>query len=77
MEHAQKGRLALTVAEAARAIGISRSSMYAEINRGNIRTVKLAGRLLVPWAELELLIGRGDRPELETEGDKDQFHAKD
>jgi excisionase family DNA binding protein len=77
MDHQIKDRLAVTVAEAARAIGISRSSMYAEINRGTIRTFKLAGRLLVPWAELDALIERWVRPEPNTEAEKDQLDAKD
>ena len=77
MDHQIKDRLAVTVAEAARAIGISRSSMYAEINRGTIRTFKLAGRLLVPWAELEALMERWGQPEPNTEAEKDRLDAKD
>ena len=56
MEQQQKDRLAVSVAEAAEALGISRSSLYAEIKQGRIRTVKLAGRLLVPWAELAEMV---------------------
>ena len=63
MEQQQKDRLAVTVAEAAQALGISRSSMYAEIQRGTIRTFKLAGRLLVPWAELTQMVGPPEKRE--------------
>jgi len=58
MDKNKTDRLSVTVEEAAKAIGISRSSMYAEIKRGGIRTFKIAGRLLVPWTELTSLIDR-------------------
>ena len=77
MDHQIKDRLAVTVAEAARAIGISRSSMYSEIARGTFRTFKLAGRLLVPWAELGSLMERRVRPEKNSEPEKDHPNAED
>lgn len=58
MDKNKKDRLSVSVAEAAEAIGISRSSMYLEIKQGRIRTFKFAGRLLVPWTELTSLIDR-------------------
>jgi excisionase family DNA binding protein len=58
MDKNKTGRLSVTVEEAAKAIGISRSSMYAEIKRGRIRTFKIAGRILIPWTELTSLIDR-------------------
>jgi predicted DNA-binding transcriptional regulator AlpA len=77
MDNNKAERLAVSVADAAQALGISRSSMYVEIKQGRIRTFKLAGRLLVPWAELTSLMERRSRPEPGTEPGKDQPNAKD
>lgn len=73
MDNNKTDRLSVSVAEAAQALGISRSSMYVEIKRGGIRTFKLAGRLLVPWTELTSLMERSSR----SEPGKDQPNAKD
>lgn len=55
-------RLALSVAHAARAIGVSRRGLYLMIARGDLTTVKLGRRRLVPVIELERLIrGNGRR----------------
>ena len=51
-------RLAVTVEEASSALGISRSRAYEIIKRGQIPTIKLGGRLLVPWSQLTALIER-------------------
>ena len=77
MDNNKADRLAVSVADAAQALGISRSSMYAEIKQGRIRTFKLAGRLLVPWTELTSLMERRSRSEPGTEPGKDQPNAKD
>ena len=42
------GKLALTVSEAARAVGISRSRFYIELAGGRIAAKKLGARTLVP-----------------------------
>jgi predicted DNA-binding transcriptional regulator AlpA len=55
-DNSRTDRLAVNVADASQALGISRSSMYAEIKRGRIQTFKLAGRLLIPWTELTALM---------------------
>ena len=73
MDNNKAERLAVSVADAAQALGISRSSMYVEIKRGGIRTFKLAGRLLIPWTELTSLMERSSR----SEPGKDQPNAKD
>ncbi len=77
MDNNKADRLAVSVADAAQALGISRSSMYVEIKQGRIRTFKLAGRLLVPWTELTSLMERRSRSEPGTEPGKDQPNAKD
>jgi excisionase family DNA binding protein len=50
-------RLALTVREAAEALGVGRDAVYNAINRGDLRAVKLGGSLLVPRVELDRLLG--------------------
>lgn len=54
-------RLTFTITQAAEALGISRSSAYEAVHRGEIPTIRLGRRLLVPKAALErLLEGAGE-----------------
>lgn len=48
--------LALKIDDACRSIGIGRTSIYKLIADGKLRPVKLAGRTLIPRAELERLL---------------------
>ena len=57
------GRLALTVKEAAAALGVGKDAIYKAINRGDLRAVKLGGRLLVPQIELNRMLGVDGEPE--------------
>ncbi len=52
-------RLAVSVAEAAAALGVSRGGMYRHVQAGTVRSVKIGGRRLVPVAELERLVAAG------------------
>ncbi len=52
-------KLTLTVAEAARCLGIGRNSAYEAIAKGEIPVVKIGKRLLVPKAALEKLLAAG------------------
>jgi excisionase family DNA binding protein len=52
-------RRALRVNEAAALYGISRSTIYVLMARGTLRTVKIAGRRLVPKDAIEALIAGG------------------
>lgn len=52
-------RRALRVNEAAALYGISRSTIYVLMARGTRRTVKIAGRRLVPRDAIEALIAGG------------------
>ena len=45
-------RLALTVAEAAKAIGVSRSRFYIELSEGRIAAKKVGSRTLIPVENL-------------------------
>ncbi|PHX93247.1 MAG: hypothetical protein CK542_04530 [Acidimicrobium sp.] len=48
--------MAMSPRDAARAIGISRSTLYRLIQRGGLRTVKIGRRTLVPTSALAELI---------------------
>ncbi len=53
-------RLAVSVVEAGRLLGLSRSSAYAAVKRGDIPSVRIGGRVLVPLRRLEELIDPKD-----------------
>ena len=46
----------LTIDEAAKALGIGRNSAYEAAKRGEIPTIKIGGRILVPRAALERML---------------------
>jgi excisionase family DNA binding protein len=46
-------RITLSIPEAAKVLGISKNSAYAAAMRGEIPTVKIGSRILVPRAALE------------------------
>jgi excisionase family DNA binding protein len=46
-----------TINEAARMLGISRGSAYEAAKRGEIPTIRIGRRLLVPLAALERMLG--------------------
>ena len=50
--------LTLRINDAAKALGIGRSSIYRLINQGKLRTVKIAGRTLVPATEVRRIVDR-------------------
>lgn len=50
-------RWTVTVEEAAQMLGISRSSAYECVHRGELRALRLGWRLVVPRAALEELLG--------------------
>jgi excisionase family DNA binding protein len=51
--------LAFCVAEAARLIGVSRATLYVLISRGDLRTIKIRKRRLVPREALLKLLAAG------------------
>jgi excisionase family DNA binding protein len=55
-------RLVYTITEAARVLGLSRNGAYAAAKRGDIPTIRLGRRLLVPMGPLHKLVGAGDAP---------------
>ncbi len=46
-----------SVTEAARILGISRNSAYEGVRRGEIPVIRVGGRILVPAAALNRLLG--------------------
>ena len=57
----QDERLAFSVEEAAKKLGIGRTAAYLATQRGEIPTVRIGGRVLVPKAALDRLLA-GDEP---------------
>jgi excisionase family DNA binding protein len=49
-------RKTLTVTEAAKALGVSRNKAYEAVRRGEIPTIKIGKRILVPVAALERML---------------------
>ncbi|MFX1476420.1 MAG: helix-turn-helix domain-containing protein [Promethearchaeota archaeon] len=49
-------KLTLTVKEAAKALGISRGLAYEMVKNGEIPSIRLGKRILVPQRALELLL---------------------
>lgn len=52
-------RGALGVKEAARALGVGRTTLYKLIRSGDIRPVKVRGRVLVPRAQINAVLRHG------------------
>jgi excisionase family DNA binding protein len=50
----------LTVESAAKRLGIGRQTAYEGVRRGEIPSLKIGGRILIPRAALERLEGGGD-----------------
>ena len=53
---AQNTRLTITVAEAARLLGIGRNQAYEAARRGELPVIRIGKRLIVPLAALERIL---------------------
>ena len=53
------GRITLSVAEAAAALGVSRALVYQECAAGRLHSVKVGQRRLIPVVSLEAWLGIG------------------
>lgn len=62
-------RLTVTVAQAAVMLGISRTSAYQRVRRGEIPTVRLGRRLVVPKARLLAML-EGEPPAISSADDE-------
>lgn len=56
-------RLTVTVAEAARLLGVTKGFVYSAIKRGLVPAVKLGRRVLIPRSRLRQLVNDADDPE--------------
>ena len=56
-------RLTLTVEEAASLLGISRAFAYESVHRGDIPSIRLGRRILIPRSLLEKLVDHGSGEE--------------
>jgi excisionase family DNA binding protein len=59
METRAKERRTYTIEEAGRLLGIGRNQAYEAARRGDIPTIKIGKRLLVPRAALDRLLDNG------------------
>lgn len=58
MEPVETEKATLTVEQAATILGISRGSAYEAARSGQLPTIRIGRRLLVPRAKLEELLGQ-------------------
>lgn len=54
-------KLLFSIAEAATALGLGRTSVYNFINSGDLKTVKLGTRTLIKVSSLEALINKSEK----------------
>lgn len=60
-QEARVRRQTLTIEEAARVLGIGRNSAYEAARRGEIPTIKIGRRLVVPRAALDRILAGDTR----------------
>ena len=62
-------RMTVTVEEAAELLGIGRSTAYLAVKSGDLPTIRLGRRLLVPRVQIDRMLGLNDeRPEEASPG---------
>ncbi|MFN7936586.1 MAG: helix-turn-helix domain-containing protein [Bryobacteraceae bacterium] len=54
-------RLTLTPTEAGQLLGLGRNSTYDAIRRGQIRSIRLGRRILIPRSEITRILAECDR----------------
>lgn len=59
-------RLAVSVDEAARLLGISRDLAYDLVRRGKLPSVRLGRRIVVPRVKLDVVLAQADEVPLDT-----------
>lgn len=62
------GSMTYTVEEAARLLGVSRGVGYEAARRGELPTIRLGRRLVVPKIALERMLGLNDRSPADEPG---------
>jgi excisionase family DNA binding protein len=66
-------RVLYTVEEAAHLLGISPSTVYRWAREGELRTVQVGGRMVVPASSLEQLLGPADGEPGDSAADSDEY----
>lgn len=71
--HHDHSKLAYSIKEACRASSLGRTTLYAHIKSGRLKTIKVGGRTLIPSAALlSLLSESAPDNDVETWGDSTQ-----
>jgi len=60
----QKGRRTLSVSEAARVLGISRAHAYDCVHSGELPSIRLGRRIVIPRTAVERLLGESNDTEI-------------
>jgi excisionase family DNA binding protein len=60
MQQFDSPKLAYTITEACRAVGIGRTKLYELIGEGRVETRKIGARTVIPAESLRALISSGD-----------------
>ncbi len=60
------GRLTMSVDEAAAILGIGRNAAYEAVRRGEIPSLRIGGRILVPKAAFQKMLGMDGQNETST-----------
>lgn len=60
-------RLTMNVDQAAEMLGIGRNAAYEAVRRGEIPCVRIGGRILVPRAALQKMLGLDSQNETSTQ----------
>ncbi|WP_036212698.1 helix-turn-helix transcriptional regulator [Novilysobacter arseniciresistens] len=60
MQESSSAPLAHRIPDACQRIGLGRSSLYELIKAGRLKTVRIAGRTLVPESELQRLVAEAE-----------------
>jgi excisionase family DNA binding protein len=69
-------KLTYTVTEAADLLGISRTSAYEAVHRGELTAITLGRRIVIPRTTLEQLLGPLDEPQLVTDPQRAPLTAR-
>ncbi|MBM4463463.1 MAG: helix-turn-helix domain-containing protein [Chloroflexi bacterium] len=61
-------KLTLNMREVARVLGLSKSSVFAAVHRGEIPHIRVGKRILIPKAALERMLSEAAKPRGERNG---------
>ncbi|MFC1915008.1 helix-turn-helix domain-containing protein [Chloroflexota bacterium] len=67
-DNQQKNRLTLTVTEVANLLGLSHAATYEAVRIGQIPSIRIGPRIIIPRVALERMLGEADRNEAGSVG---------